>query len=105
MSHGGTLSSAVVEPTEPPTEEHQSQEPTNHDGVDGASNQHDWWDDADVSVDPEAFCHFLYGYNQLLENSDSDGDGDETIPRASNINIESSPDRQTKLKESPSMKE
>jgi hypothetical protein len=97
----------MVEPTDPPTEEHQSQESTNHDGVDGAPDQHDWWDDIDVSrlIDLEAFHHFLYGYDQLLENSDFDGDGDETIPRASNINIESSPGKQPKLRESPSMKE
>ena len=95
MSHGGTLSQAMVEPTKPPTEERQPQEVTNHDDIDGTPDQHDWWHDADVSelINLEAFHCFLYGYDRLLENSDCDGDGDETIPRASNINIESSLDR------------
>jgi len=72
----------VVERTEPPTEEHQSQELTNHDDIDATPDQHDWWDDTNVFglTDPEAFRCFLYGCNQLLENSDSNGDGDETIP-------------------------
>jgi hypothetical protein len=60
-------------------EEHQPQEPIDHDNTDGTPDQQDWWDDTDVSelIDPEAFCHFLYSYDQLLENSNSDSNDDE----------------------------
>jgi hypothetical protein len=96
-----------VEPTDPPTEEHQPQEPTNRDNVDDTPNQQGWWDNTDVSglIDPEAFCRFLYSCNQLLENSDSDSDDDEAIPRVSGTNTELSPDKQPKLRQSPPMKE
>ena len=87
-------------------EEHQPQEPTDHDNAEDTPNQQDWWDDADVSelIDPEAFCHFLYGSDQLLQNSDSNGNDDEAIPRTPDINTESSPDKQPKLRQSPLMK-
>ena len=70
-----------------------------HDNAEDTPNQQDWWYDADVSrlIDPEAFDCFLYGYDQLLENSDSEGDGDEAIPRTPDTNTESSPDKQPKL--------
>jgi hypothetical protein len=46
-------------------EEHQPQEPIDRDNADGAPNQQDWWDDADVSglIDLETFRHFLYSYD------------------------------------------
>ena len=72
----------MVEPTEPPMEERQSQGSTDHDNAEDTPDQQDWWDDADISrlIDLEAFRHFLYGCNQLLENSDSNGNDDEAIP-------------------------
>jgi hypothetical protein len=97
----------MVEPTEPPTEEHQSQKPMHRGDTDDTPDHHDWWDDTDVSglIDPEAFSCFLYSYDQLLEDSYSDGDDDETIPRASCINIKSSLDRQPEPGRSPLMKQ
>ena len=94
-----TLSQTAVEPTKPPTEEYQLQEPIDCDNADDAPDQQDWWDDTDVSglINPEAFRHFLYSCNQLLENSDSDGDDDEAIPRTPDINTKSLPDKQPKL--------
>ena len=84
----------MVEPTEPPTEEHQPQEPIEQDDVNDTPDQQDWWDDADVSglIDPEAFCRFLYSSDQLLEDSNSDGDDNEVISRASGTNTKPSPD-------------
>jgi hypothetical protein len=54
-----------VEPTEPPTKEHQPQEPIDHDNTDGTPDQQDWWDNTHVSrlIDPEAFRYFLYSYD------------------------------------------
>ena len=68
ITQGETLLQAMVEPTESPTKERQLQEPTNPDNTEDTPDQRDWWDDADVSglIDTEAFCHFLYGYDQLL---------------------------------------
>jgi hypothetical protein len=87
-------------------EEHQPQEPTDRDNADGAPDQQDWWNDADVSglIDPEAFHCFLYSCDQLLENLDSDDDNDEAIPRTSGTNAESSLDKQPKLEQSSLMK-
>jgi hypothetical protein len=61
-THTEILSQATVEPTEPPTEVYQPQNPTHRGNTDDALDQHDWWDDADVSglIDLEAFNHFLY---------------------------------------------
>ena len=82
MSHAGTLSPATVEPIKPLMEEHHPQEPTDHVKVDSAPNQHDWWDDADMFglIVPKAFRHSLYGCDQLLENSNTDGDNEEIAP-------------------------
>jgi hypothetical protein len=106
-THGETLLQAAVEPTEPPTEEHQPQEPTNRDNIDDTPIQQGWWDDVDISglIDPMALHRFLYSCDQLLENSDSDGNDDEAIPHASGTNTELSPDKQPKLGQSPPMKE
>ena len=105
-TRGETLSQATVEPTEPPTEEAQPQGPIDHDNTEDTPDQQDCWDDANISrlIDLEAFRCSLHGYNQLLENSDSDDDDDEAIPRASGTNTESSSDKQPKLRHSPSMK-
>ena len=106
MSHARTLSPTAVEPIEPPTEEHQPQEQTDHVKVDGAPDQHGWWDDADVFglIGQKAFCRSLYGCDQLLENSNSNDDDDEAIPCTSDINTESALDKQTRLGRSPSTK-
>ena len=88
-----------MEPTKPPTEEHQLQELIDHDNADGTTDQQDWWDDVDVSrlIDLEAFRHFLYSCDQLLKNSDSHSNDDEAIPRTLGTNVESSPNKQPKL--------
>jgi len=101
-----TLSQAAVEPTEPPTEEDQPPNPTNRNDLDDIPDQQDWWDDADVSglIDPEAFCRFLYSYDQLLENSDLDHDYDEVAPPMTGSNPKPSPDKQPKLGQSPPMR-
>ena len=101
------LPRATVEPTEPPMEEHQPQEPIDRDDINGTPNQQNWWDDTDVSrlIDLEAFCHFLYSSDQLLENSDPDGDDDEGIPHALGTNNKLTPEKQPKLGWSPSMNE
>ena len=94
-----------MEPTEPPTEEDQSPNLTGQNKLDDTPDRQDWWDDADVSglIDPEAFCRFLYGCDQLLENSDSDHDNNEvTSPTAGSI-ARRSLDEQPKLRQSPSM--
>jgi hypothetical protein len=68
----------MVEPNKPPTEEDQPLNPTNRSDLDDIPDQQDWWDDADVSklIDPKAFRCFLYSYDQLHENLDSDHDDD-----------------------------
>lgn len=55
-----------MEPTEPSSEEHQPPNPTDRDDLDNTPDQQDWWDDTDVSgpIDLEAFCRFLYSYDQ-----------------------------------------
>jgi hypothetical protein len=97
----------MVEHIEPPTEEYQPQNPAHHGNADDAPHQCDWWDDADVSrlIDPEAFSHFLYSCDKLFEDSDSDGDDDETIPHTLGINPKSSPDRQPEPRRSPLTKQ
>lgn len=53
-----------------------------HGDANAAPDQHDWWDDADVSglVDPQALGHFLHNCDFLLEDLDFEGDNDQTIP-------------------------
>ena len=103
---GETLSQAAMGPTEPPTEEHQPQEPTDRDDADDTPYQQDWWDDADVSglINPESFRRFLYSCDQLLEDTDSDGDDNEVFSRASGSNTKPSPDGPPKLGQSPTTK-
>ena len=88
-----------MEPTEPPTEEHQPQEPVDRDDINDTLDQQDWWDDVDVSelIDLEDFRCFLYSYDQLLEDSDSNGDDNEVISHALGTNTKPSPDEQPKL--------
>ena len=51
-----------------------------HDNTEDTPDQQDCWDDANISrlIDLEAFRCSLHGYNQLLENSDSDDNGRRT---------------------------
>jgi hypothetical protein len=76
------------------------------DDLDNTSDQQDWWDDADVSdlIDPEAFRHFLYSCDQLLENSNSDCDDGEVNSHASGSNSKPSPAEWPKLGLSPPTK-
>ena len=96
----------MVEPTKPPMEEHQPQESVDQDDADDTLDQQGWWDNANVSrlINPEAFHHFHYSCNQLLKNSNSDGDDNEAFSRVLGTGTERSLDEQSKLKQSPSMK-
>jgi hypothetical protein len=78
----------------------------NQDDIDNTPDQQGWWDDTDVTrlIDPKAFRRFLYSYDQLLKNSDSDGEDNEVISRVSGTSTEPSPDEQPKLGQSPSTK-
>jgi hypothetical protein len=80
-------------------EDHQPQDPANHDDADDAPDQHDWWYNADVSrlIDPEAFSRFLYSCDQLLEDSDPEDDDDEATSYMSDIKTRPSPGGQPKL--------
>ena len=102
-THRETLLQAAVEPTKPPTEEDQPPNPTNQSELDDAPDRQDWWDDADVSglIDLEAFHRFLHGYDQLLENSDSDRDDDEVASPTVGSSTGPSSDEQPKLRQSP----
>ena len=92
-----------MEPTEPSTEENQPPNLASQSELDDIPNHQDWWDNADVYrlIKPEAFRRFLYGYDQLLKNLDSDRDNNEVAsPTIGSITRPSS-DEQSKLKQSP----
>ena len=95
-----TLSQATVEPTKPPIEESQPPNLTNRSDLDTAPDQQDRWDDTDVSglIDTEAFRSFLYSYDQLLKNLDSDHDDDEAVLPTTGFDPEPSLDEQSKLR-------
>ena len=95
-----------MEPTKPPMEENQPPNPTNRSEPDDTPNRQDWWDDVNLSrlIDLEAFRRFLYGCNQLLENSDSDRDDDEVASPTVGSSTGPSSDEQPKLRQSPSTK-
>lgn len=99
-TQGETLTQATVEPIEPPTEEHLPINLTDQDDLNNTFDQQDWWDDANVSelIDLEDFHCFLYSYDQLLEDSNFDGDDNEVISHALGTNTKLSPDEQLKLR-------
>jgi hypothetical protein len=87
-------------------EEHQPQELIDRDDFDDTPDRQDWWDNTDVSrlIDLKAFHRFLYSCDQLLKDSDPDGDDNEVTSHASGTNIKPLLDEQPKLRQSLMMK-
>jgi hypothetical protein len=96
-----------VDPTKLPTKDYQPKDLPDHGNVNDAPDQHDWWNDADVSgvIDLKAFSRFLYNYDRLLEDSSSEDDSNESTLHTPSTDATLAPPGDPEPGQSPPMKQ
>lgn len=97
----------MLDPTKLPTKDYQPQDLPDHGDVNDAPDQHDWWNDVDVSgiIDPEAFSRFLYNYDWLLEDSSFEDDSNESTLHTPSTDATLAPAGDPEPGQSPPMKQ
>jgi hypothetical protein len=71
--------------------------------VDSPLDQHDWWDNANVSglIDLEAFHRFLYDCNHLLESTSSNDNDYDVVSREASHELRRLQGEQPKIGQCP----